>query len=133
MEQSIMAQVVAARGWDFEVDRGPDWLFVRPRQLTGASKESSTLSEQVWGLLEQTLAHRLVLDMTQAGSMNAALVEQLHWLNERVHGHEGIMRVCGLSPADQAFLRKHDPEGQIATYCDCEAAVMGQDRPRLPR
>jgi anti-anti-sigma regulatory factor len=128
-----MVLVTTARGWDFEVDRGPDWLFIVARPIEGHADGSPTLAEQVWGLLEQTLTHRLVIDLSQIDRLDEKLIEQLAWLNHRIHAQDGMMRICGLSPKDEALLREHDVEGHIAHYCDREAAVMGQDRPRQPR
>jgi hypothetical protein len=90
------------------------------------------LADQVWSVLEQTLMHRLVLELADV-SVDEALVEQLHELQRRVHSHEGIMRVCCLSSENERKLRKYDVAGQLACYCNREAAVMGHARPRLPR
>jgi anti-anti-sigma regulatory factor len=128
-----MVLVTVARGWDLEVDRGPDWLFVRPRPIEGSAGDSPTLAEQVWGLLEQTLIHRLVLDLSEIDRLDSKLIDQLLWLQKRIHAHEGIMRVCGLSSQNEQVLRDHPDAGQIAHYRDREAAVMCQDRPRQPR
>ncbi len=128
-----MVHVSSAHGWDLAVDRGPDWLFVRPIRLGAAGDEQSSLAHEVWCLLEQTLMHRLVLELDDIPSLDVELVEQLLWLQQRIHGHEGIMRICGLAPANRQLLHKLDTEGQLAVYCDREAAVMCNDRPRLPR
>ncbi|MGD9722794.1 MAG: hypothetical protein AB7O59_15780 [Pirellulales bacterium] len=127
-----MVQVSVARGWDLEVDRGPDWLFVRPLAFDRALDDAPSLGEQIWGLLEQTLTHRLVLELGGL-SLDEKLIAQILQLQERVHAHDGIMRVCGLSAENEQLLRSHDVDGQIALYCDREAAVMCQDRPRQPR
>lgn len=128
-----MVHVSSARGWDLEVDRGPDWLFVRPARRGAAGSDQSSLAGEVWGLLEQTLMHRLVLELDEVGALDPELVEQLLWLQQRIHGHEGIMRICGLSSANEKLLRKLDADGQLALYDNREAAVMCNDRPRHPR
>ena len=128
-----MVQVSLARGWDLEVDRGPDWLFVRPLPLGDSRTDLPSLAEQVAALLEQTLVHRLVLDLSTIDRFDAELIDQLCRLHQRIHAAEGLMRVCGLSPVNEQLLRKHDRAGLIAHYCDREAAVMGEDRPRQPR
>ena len=48
-----MVQVSAVRGWDLEVDRGPDWLFVCPRPLTKDTTDRGLLADQVWALWDQ--------------------------------------------------------------------------------
>jgi anti-anti-sigma regulatory factor len=127
-----MVQAYAVPGWHFEVDRGPDWLFVRPRPL-GADASSAELGEQLWSLLEQSLTHRLVLELADVDRLDAKLVKQLLWLREQIQGHDGILRLCGLSAQNEAFLRTYDHSGSIAHYGDRESAVMGQDSPRRPR
>lgn len=128
-----MVQAYAVPGWHLEVDRGPDWLFVRPRPLDSTGTSKHELGEQVWALLEQTLVHRLVLEMADIDRLDAKLIKQLLWLREQVCARNGIMRICGLSPQNEALLRKYDLQCQIAHYCDRESAVMGQDSPRRPR
>ncbi|MEX2114823.1 MAG: hypothetical protein WD845_16640 [Pirellulales bacterium] len=128
-----MVQAYAVPGWHLEVDRGPDWLFVRPRPLDADAKDACELGEQLWALLEQTLTHRLVLELADLDRLDAKLVKQLLWLRERITACDGIMRICGLTPANEAFLRSYDLAGHIAHYCDRESAVMGHDSPRRPR
>ena len=65
--------------------------------------------------------------------LDAKLVKQLLWLREQIHACDGILRLCGLSPQNEAFLRTYDLSGSIAHYCNRESAVMGQDSPRRPR
>jgi anti-anti-sigma regulatory factor len=128
-----MVQVSVARGWDLEIDRGPDWLFVRPRPVGAGAPDAPALGEQVLALLEQAMMHRLVLELDDIEHLDARLIDQLVLLNDRIHAREGIMRICGLSAANQRLLRERHLEGQIAHYCDREAAVMCQDRPKRPR
>jgi anti-anti-sigma regulatory factor len=128
-----MVQVSGARGWDLEVERGPDWLFVRPIWVGSDTGNKPSLAPHVWSLLEQTLMHRLVLDLSNVDRFDTGLFEQLVWLQKQIHDREGIMRICGLSSGDQELLRKLCADGQIAHYCDREAAVMGYDHPRHPR
>jgi anti-anti-sigma regulatory factor len=128
-----MVQVSAVHGWDLEVDRGPDWLFVCPRPLTKDTTDRGLMADQVWALLEQSLTHRLVLELGDIGRLDDRLIEQLLQLQQRIHANEGIMRLCGLSAENVRLLQGHKLEGQITHYCSREAAVMGQERPSRPR
>ncbi len=128
-----MAQVSVARGWEFAVDRGPDWLIVRPRPVDRATKDSPSLAERVWALLERSLMHRLVLELGNVDPLDEPLVGELLQLRQRIVESEGVMRVCGLSPKNERLLREHSPAVHIANYCDREAAVKGEIRPRQPR
>jgi hypothetical protein len=128
-----MVPVTVAQGWDLEVERGPDWLFVCPRSTGNPGDDAPPLGEQVWGLLERTLMHRLVLELGEIKHLDQELIAQIVWLQKRVHAHDGILRVCGLSAENEKRLCAAVSGGQIPLYCDREAAVMCQDRPRLPR
>src|SRR5262245_34919438 len=98
-----MTQVTLARGWDLEVERGPDWLFVRP-QCSGSAADAPPLADEVWALLEKSLTHRLVLELDDIDLLTSHLIGQLMWLRKRIHSHDGIMRLCGLSAYNAAVL-----------------------------
>lgn len=128
-----MAEVSLARGWDLEMERGPDWLFVRPRPVGAGLLGAPNLAEQVWALLEQHFTHRLVLELDEVGRLDSPLIAQLVWLQERIHEHDGIMRICGLSSRNQDLLRQCSLDGRLPSYRDREEAVMGQSLPKQPR
>jgi anti-anti-sigma regulatory factor len=128
-----MAQAFCARGWDLRLERGPEWLFVRPRPSGEQDASVPSLAEQVWSLLEQNLTYRVVLDLNEIDGLNSLLIEQLLWLHQRAVAHDGLMRICGLSPANQQLLAEAGLEGIFGHFADCEAAVMGRDRPLQPR
>jgi hypothetical protein len=126
-----MVHVSIAHGWEFEVERGPDWLFVRPRRPAKASPDSSVFADQVWLILEQHFSHRVVLEMGEVGRLDARLIDQLLELYDRIHAHDGMMRICGLSSGNQELLKKRQLEGRFPRFQDREEAVMG--RPCWPR
>jgi len=57
--------VQIAEGWELDVDRGPDWLFVRPRNVGPQATDTPPLAEQIWSLLQQHFTDRLVLELDQ--------------------------------------------------------------------
>jgi anti-anti-sigma factor len=127
-----MAQAVLANGWNFEVERGPDWLFVRPRRQ-GSALDALPFAEQVWSLLEQQFTHRLVLEMGDVDRLDSHLVGQLIWLYKRIHTHDGIMRICELSAANEDVLHACRLDNHFPCYQNRENAVMGCALPRQPR
>jgi len=128
-----MAQASLARGWDFDVQRGPDWLFVRPRCLGSSALDARPFAEQVWMLLEQHFAHRLVLEMGDVDHLDSHLVGQLLLLYKRIHTHDGMMRICGLSAPNDDVLRTCRLEGHFPSFRNRADAVMGHCYPRQPR
>jgi anti-anti-sigma factor len=129
-----MAQASLTRHrWHFEVERGPDWLFVRPRRLKTRVRNAPPFAEQVWTLLEQHFSHRLVLEMGDIDELDSDLAGQLVWLYKRIHTHDGILRVCELSPNCAEVLHACSLEDHFAHYGNREEAVMGHAHPRQPR
>ncbi len=128
-----MAQAsLVSSGWEFEVDRGPDWLFVRPRRMSG-ELGSANFAEQVWSLLEQHFTHRLVLELGELDHLNSELIGQLVWLHKRVHTHDGLLRICQLSDQNDEVLHVSRLGGYFPRYGSREDAVMGHALPRQPR
>ena len=121
-----------AQAWELCVDRGPDWLFVRPRGLSADLLEAPAIAEQIWGLLEQNFLRRLVLEMDEIPYLNSHMIGQLVWLHKRIVTHDGLMRICGLSEANQEVLRMVRLETRFPQFRDREQAVMGH-RPQQPR
>jgi anti-anti-sigma factor len=123
--------VQAAPSVLMDVDRGPDWLFVRPHGSTLNGHESD-LAAQVWQLLQQSMSHRLVLELDDLGLLYSSVIGQLISLQKRIHSEGGIMRLCGLSPANQRVLNTCRLSGHFPQFADRTDAVMGH-RPMQPR
>jgi anti-anti-sigma factor len=128
-----MVPISLARGWDLDVERGPDWLFVRPHRLSRTAQDSPAFAEQVWAILEQNFTHRLVLEIGDFDRLDSHLIGELLWLYERIHSHDGMMRICGLSSSNPDLLHQCRLEERFRLYRDREEAVMGQARPAQPR
>ena len=129
MSQASLARHV----WNFDVERGPDWLFVRPHRLKTSTQNAPPFAEQVWTLLEQHFTHRLVLEMGDVDELDSDLAGQLLSLYKRIHAHDGILRVCELSPNSEEVLHVCCVESHFGHYCNREEAVMGHSHPRHPR
>jgi anti-anti-sigma factor len=128
-----MAQVTCARGWNLEVERGPECLFVTPRRKPDEAATMRSLAEQLWTLLEQNFTYRVVLVLSDIELLDSLLVEQLLWLDAQTRNHGGMLRICGLSEENQQLFAAAGLEGHVARYCDREDAVMGATRPMQPR
>lgn len=120
-----MTTALVSNGWEVEVDRGPDCLFVRLIGLDNGFHGASDLAQMIWDLLEQHFAHRLVLEMDQVPILKSELLGQLVLLHKRVHANGGMMRLCGLSQANREVLRITGISARLPHYEDRESAVMG--------
>jgi anti-anti-sigma regulatory factor len=123
--------IETAAGWSLDVDRGPDWLFVRVHPQSGEN-DAPGLAESVWHVLEQSFIYRVVVELHDFVDLRSSLIGQLVLLSKRVHSQGGILRLCGLSPANQEVLRTCRLQAALPSYWNRGDAVMGH-RPLQPR
>ncbi len=74
------------------------------------------LAEQVWHLLEQNFTRRVVLELDQVGCVTSQLIGQLVLLQDRVLADGGVIRICGLSSANEAVLSQHGLMARFLCY-----------------
>ncbi|MBX3411434.1 MAG: STAS domain-containing protein [Pirellulales bacterium] len=124
--------VELARGWLADIERGPDWLFVRLQKPEFAADDAPPLADSVWELLEQHFVHRVVVEMDQIEWLQSYLVGQLVLLHRRATQHGGIVRLSGLSPANRDILAGLRLENRFPYYANRDDAVLGY-LPKQPR
>jgi anti-anti-sigma regulatory factor len=122
-----------APGWELEVERGPDWLLVRVISPDGNDLEPPPLAERVWALLRQHFTYRLVLELDQVAVLNSHVIGQLVSLYRLICKHDGVMRLCGLSPYNRWVLHTCHLDDRFLPYRDRREAVMGCHGPRRPK
>jgi hypothetical protein len=122
-----------APGWELDVDRGPDWLFVRVRCPDLPVDELPPLADSIWRLMSQHFCYRLVLELEEIHLLHSRLLGQLVLLHKRLANHEGgLLRICGLSLPNRVVLATSRLENRFPNYENREQAVMGH-RPSQPR
>lgn len=121
-----------AGGWSLDVERGPDWLFVRVAARDKESEGDAQLAEQLMQLLKQNFVTRLVLECDELGHLTSALVGQLVMLHKRIRADGGLMRLCNLSEANYQVLCTMGLDKWFPKYHSRQEAVWGY-RPRQPR
>jgi anti-anti-sigma factor len=127
----LTAQVVAA--WEFDVERGPDWMFVRLRPAHDGGTEEHSVAARIWSILEQSFTYRLVLELDSIELLQSCLIAQLVMLSKRIHSHDGMLRLTGLSPVNQQVLHICRLDSCLPNYDNRGDAVMGAHRPLQPR
>ncbi len=119
-------------GWNAELDRGPDWLFVRLSVTDPGNAAESNLAESLWQLMQRQFAYRLILELDGLPMMRSVLIGQLVLLHKRVDANGGLLRLCGLSDDNQAVIDATRLGSLFPQYRSREDAVMGY-RPQKPR
>jgi anti-anti-sigma factor len=112
-----------AQDWDIEVNRGPDWLFLR---LHPGAQSPDGLADKIWSLANRHFVYRLVLEMNDVDMLPSRLMGQLVMLQKRVLQRDGALRLCGLSPQCAQALRFCRLDKALPNFSSREDAVMGQ-------
>lgn len=124
--------VLDSPSWTTDVERGPNWLFLRLHAPEKKASDSNDLADVVWQTMQQHLAQRVVLEMDDLKMLNSRLIGQLVQLQKRISSQGGILKVCGLNEAGQAALHSTRLDSQLPCYRDRTEALMGK-RPAQPR
>ncbi len=126
----VIAQI--ATGWRMDVDRGPDWMFVRLHPAEEIGPSDLSLAEKVWSILQQAFIYRVVLELDEVEMLHSSVIAQLVMLAKRIHSHNGMLRLCGLSEANQEVIHICRLGECLPNYGSRGDAVMGH-RPARPR
>ena len=122
-----------APGWDLDIERGADWLFVRVHRPSPEADDAPPLAEKVWAFLEEHLNRRLVLELDELDILRSYVIGQLVLLHKRIVVGGGMMRLSGLSANNQQVLRLARLADRFPSYPTREDAVMGCCLPAQPR
>ncbi len=119
-------------GWAVEIDRGPDWLFIRLQGQEPFDAAGIELAARLWQLVDQEFVNRLVVEMDNVPVLRSELVGELVRLHSRITSQGGVMRISGLSDENFAVLQSCRLHDRFPQYPDRHAAVLGY-RPNKPR
>ena len=118
--------------WTMDVERGPEWLFVRLHGPDNGEAEGTELANRIWALLEQHFTYRLVLELDDVALLRSYVLGQLVMLHKRIHSHGGMLRLSGLSNENLEALKACRLDHAFSRYATREDAVMshGPTKPR---
>ena len=119
-------------GCQFDVDRGPDWLFIRIHLPADQSLAALPIAESIWSIIDQNRVLRVVLELDQLSLLHSHLIGQFVMLYKRLHSHGGMLRLCGLSPTNEEALHGCRLDSCFPSFANRGDAVMGH-LPRAPR
>jgi anti-anti-sigma factor len=125
--------LAADAGCELDVQRGPDWLIIRMGPWEADVNDAPPLADQIWTLAQNHLTYRVVLELDQINVLNSRLIGQLIRLYQRIREHDGLLRICGLSPYNRRVLHQCALDDRFRDYETREEAVLGGRDPRLPR
>jgi anti-anti-sigma factor len=111
--------------WTMELDRGPDWLFIKLQPPRGGDTGEIPLAEMIWQKLEQSFCYRVVIELDEVGYLRSWMIGELVRLHKRVTTHEGMLRLSGVSPEAETVLRICRLSDRFPAYRSRTDAVMG--------
>ena len=111
-------------GLELNVDRGPNWLFVKLRTQEPARAEVPQIADKLWSISSRHFIYRLVLELEDLEEMPSGMMGQLIMLQERLAQCGGALRICGLSPECEETLHSFHLDSALPNHASREAAVM---------
>lgn len=112
-------------GLELNVDRGPNWLFVKLRAKNKPLTEVPQLADKLWSISSRHFIYRLVLELDELDELRGALMSQLVLLQERLSQCGGALRICGLSAECEETLHNCNLDTALPNHASRTEAVMG--------
>lgn len=112
-------------GLKLNVERGPNWLFVKLRTKQRPLVEVPQFAEKLWSIASRHFIYRLVLELEELDELPSGVMGQLIQLQERLSQCGGALRICGLSPECEESLQSFHLTNALPNHASREEAVMG--------
>jgi anti-anti-sigma regulatory factor len=112
-------------GLELNVDRGPNWLFVKLRTKASPHVAFPHIAEKLWSIASRHFIYRLVLELEELEELPSGMMGQLVLLQERLAQCGGALRICGLSPECEETLHSFQLSSALLNHATREEAVMG--------
>src|SRR6476620_9499221 len=112
-------------GLALNVDRGPNWLFVKLRTREAPPAEVPQFADKLWSISSRHFIYRLVLELEDLEKMPSGMMGQLVLLQSRLAQCGGALRICGLSQECEEQMQSCHLDSALPNHSSREAAVMG--------
>lgn len=116
--------------WSTEIDRGPDWLFIKLRPPHHHDVDEIPLAETLWQKMEQAFCYRAVIELDEVGYLRSWMIGELVKLHKRVLTNGGMLRLSGLSREAETVLRICRLSDRFPAYRNRTEAIMGHAPPQ---
>jgi anti-anti-sigma regulatory factor len=123
MERNVSVHVTD--GLKLEVERGPNWLFVKLRPHGAPLDKVPHIADKLWSIASRHFIYRLVLELDELETMPSEMMSQLVLLQERLAQCDGALRICGMSPECEETFHECAMETALLNHSTRAEAVMG--------
>lgn len=117
---------IQAPGVRLQSERGPGALVVRILELELDAEGVHDLAMLIWELMERQFSYRLILEMDRVDVLRSVLIGQLLVLYSRIHEHDGLIRVCGLSDYNREVIQQCRLDSHFPLYASRAEAALGR-------
>jgi anti-anti-sigma regulatory factor len=130
--------LATSAGYEFEVDRGPDWLWIGVRAALGGDWRTASLADEINEVIDKHFTYRVVLELTHLPKLSgnvvlsSKLIGELVQISQHIHAHDGVLRIYGLSAENRAILEVCSLDDICLAYHTRDEAVRGCCDSHLP-
>ena len=115
-----------AQQLELDVDRGPNWLFVKLHPSDESPVDAPHMADELWSISSRHFIYRLVLELDEFQSLPEGMMGQIVMLNERLNQHGGSLKLCGLSDECQDTLHQCHLDKALPNHASRETALLGE-------
>lgn len=112
-------------GLEFNVDRGPNWLFVKFRTNQEPGAKVPRIADKLWSIASRHFIYRLVVELDELDEWPIGWMDELMQLQERLADCDGALRICGLSRECEETLHSCHVDATLPNHPSRADAVLG--------
>lgn len=113
-------------GLEMNVDRGPNWLFVKLRGKKAPRAAVPHIADKLWSISTRHFIYRLVLELDELEEIPPGWMDELVDLQQRLTECGGALRICGVTPdVEHASASSGNLECRLSSHATRAEAVMG--------
>jgi hypothetical protein len=117
--------VPIADGWQFDVEEGPEWLFLCLRRSGHDAAPEPPVATRAWEIAQQSRRTRIVFELCENVMLSSFLVGQLILLHKRAQIAGATFRIQGFSTHNYTTLQMLRVADRFPNYAGRENAVLG--------
>jgi hypothetical protein len=85
-------------GLELNVDRGPNWLFVKLRPKKTSRGKVPHIADKLWSISSRHFIYRLVVELDDPECVPPGWMDELSDLQKRLAECGGALRIAGATP-----------------------------------
>ena len=121
--------LATSAGYEFEVDRGPDWLWIGVRAALGGDWRTASLADEINEVIDKHFTYRVVLELTHLPKLSGNVVLSSKLIGELVDRRSLVRTRLPGHKRDRQQQREHATHagrsGHLTTPSDPPRGTAG--------